>query len=311
MFIRRLRLVGFQSFADTGEIEFGPGINLIIGPNNVGKSALLRSLTTDLPNDPHRTPERFERHRLRIPKQELTLSFGLGEVEDAILRRERALIPVPSGHIHLDTAFIKGLVTSECDITFERDANGNLTAEYPSHRRFVSGPDRFALRALSQDGQLAFGNAFEQGDDLPQLGLAALKQYVFYISAQRLSLGESQSQHVALLSPDASNLPAVLDTLIGSRGSVYLRLVEYLRQIFPTVGNLSVRPHPNSVGRVQVLVWPTKEMEEAALAFPLQESGTGVAQVIAILTAVATAKKSVMVIDEINSFLHPAAVKRF
>src|SRR6059058_1643718 len=41
----------------------------------------------------------------------------------------------------------------------------------------------------------------------------------------------------------------------------------------------------------------------------LSDSGTGVAQVIAILAAVLTRTYAVIVIDEINSFLHPAAAK--
>lgn len=50
-------------------------------------------------------------------------------------------------------------------------------------------------------------------------------------------------------------------------------------------------------------------MDQSEHGFSLNESGTGIAQVLAILTAVMTRQHSVIVIDEINSFLHPAAVK--
>lgn len=46
------------------------------------------------------------------------------------------------------------------------------------------------------------------------------------------------------------------------------------------------------------------------LVFSLDDSGTGVSQVVAILTAVVTSSSSVIVIDEINSFLHPSAVRK-
>ena len=56
-------------------------------------------------------------------------------------------------------------------------------------------------------------------------------------------------------------------------------------------------------------VWPTEARERVELSFPLISSGTGVSQVIALLTAILTVDKAVIIIDEINSFLHPAAVK--
>jgi AAA15 family ATPase/GTPase len=50
-------------------------------------------------------------------------------------------------------------------------------------------------------------------------------------------------------------------------------------------------------------------MERRELGFSLDSSGTGVSQVVAILTVMAMFTQAVIVIDEINSFLHPAAAK--
>jgi len=36
--LKRLELVGFKSFAQRTRIEFGAGLNAVVGPNGCGKS---------------------------------------------------------------------------------------------------------------------------------------------------------------------------------------------------------------------------------------------------------------------------------
>src|SRR5580704_3737196 len=44
MQIDRLRLVGFKSFVDAGELAIEPGLTGIVGPNGCGKSNLVEAL---------------------------------------------------------------------------------------------------------------------------------------------------------------------------------------------------------------------------------------------------------------------------
>ena len=122
-----------------------------------------------------------------------------------------------------------------------------------------------------------------------------------------MNIGASAAEPAPRLTSNAQNLPSVLLTLQGDRGNLFQKLVRHLRDIFSTVGNISVRPV--AAGTAEVRVWPTEAMERVELSFPLLQSGTGVAQVMAILTAVMTVENAVIMVDEINSFLHPAAVK--
>jgi hypothetical protein len=130
---------------------------------------------------------------------------------------------------------------------------------------------------------------------------------MFYFTAERMNIGASAPDSVQRLTPNASNLPAVLLTLSGDQGDLFQKLVRHVREVFSTVGNISVRP--NIGGTVEIRIWPTESMKHYELSFPLMQSGTGVSQVISILTAIMTVDDAVLIIDEINSFLHPAAVK--
>ena len=44
MFLKRIELAGFKSFADRTELEFVPGITAVVGPNGSGKSNVSDSI---------------------------------------------------------------------------------------------------------------------------------------------------------------------------------------------------------------------------------------------------------------------------
>ncbi|TAU29792.1 ATP-binding protein [Rhizobium ruizarguesonis] len=131
---------------------------------------------------------------------------------------------------------------------------------------------------------------------------------LFHFNAQRYNVGVCEAGHPSRLNSDASNLPAVLMRLAGNSGDIFRELSQHMRDIFPSVKNLSVTGIERT-NNLEILIWPTVEQRYREHAVGLNESGTGLSQVLAILTVAMTMERSVVVIDEISSFLHPAAAK--
>lgn len=55
MRIEALRVVNYKSFADSGEIRFKAGFNVVVGRNNVGKTALAEAMGMNFTPNPHRS----------------------------------------------------------------------------------------------------------------------------------------------------------------------------------------------------------------------------------------------------------------
>jgi len=83
MYISRFQLLNYKSFQDSGVLEFQPGINIIVGANNSGKTALLEALSLSFETSPHRTIETFPQPN-STPNREstakLTLIFTKAEI---------------------------------------------------------------------------------------------------------------------------------------------------------------------------------------------------------------------------------------
>lgn len=305
------RIQNFQSFRDSGTVEFHENINLIVGQNNAGKSALLRALLPTLAMDPHRSPEKWEQHLLSQPQLTCTFEVSGREIEDWCLREGRMQhFPVPRAYQSDVPSFMRGVFEKPAiRLIVSRTPATVFSSQYPSHQLFQQDNyQRVAASMTPTDGRLTIQPASTNADDLPYLLTQAWNRDMFYFHAERMTIGEAPPGHAERLAANASNLPNVLHTLSNERGTVFQILIHHVREIFPTVGNISIPPKRGGP-TLEVRIWPTEEMEQVELSFPLNSSGTGVAQVIALLTVIMTMKQAVIIIDEINSFLHPAAVK--
>src|SRR5215207_9089704 len=55
MYIKSFEVSNYKSFLASGEVALTAGFNVVVGPNNVGKTALVEALSLDFTNHPHRS----------------------------------------------------------------------------------------------------------------------------------------------------------------------------------------------------------------------------------------------------------------
>ncbi|MER8698978.1 AAA family ATPase [Mesorhizobium sp. M1273] len=308
MRIDRFQLANYSSFADTGMVELQPGINIIVGENNAGKSAILRSLY-NLENFPHKSLDAYLPERLGVSRQTISVSLSGSDIETAWLR-------APANHIYInfgatEPSAIQRLVNDtilspNVVLVIKKSVNGEHVAFFPFSDITRTPQSPSALFTI-QDGKIVYMQGNIGPDNSHVLVNTIWRDNVFMFDAQRFSLGRGGIEYPDRLNGSANNLPAVLNQLQGERTDVFRRLVAHVREIFSTIRNLSVRY--TQQGDLEILVWPIDQQEHPELSVGLNNSGTGVAQAIAILTVAMTLREAVIVVDEISSFLHPAAAK--
>ena len=101
MWLKSVQLKNIKSFADSGKIEFSPGINLLVGPNNGGKSILTRTITSLLqPLPGHPDAGNFLVQSLRCGSVDVEIDFELEDVNKNQLKLPREPVIV-DGHLKL------------------------------------------------------------------------------------------------------------------------------------------------------------------------------------------------------------------
>jgi predicted ATPase len=304
-----ISIKNFASFGETAALDFEPGINLIVGQNNVGKSALLRVFDPNqLVDDRHRNEHSFRKERLETPIVRYIVKISAEELETSILRGGQP-IAWPISDTQTDSLDpLKSEGKSEFTFALFRNGGQQFANEVsPSHREFSGAYSRHLILRPVNGRVTVEGPKGGPGDTVHVPINDVVANSLFSFSAQRFGIGKHGYGRSERLAPNALNLAQILAVLQGERGGVFAEIVDNVREIFPTVGNMSVT---TTVGNeLEIMVWPTERMERKELGFSLDSSGTGVSQVVAILTVMSTFTQAVIVIDEINSFLHPAATK--
>ena len=309
MWIKNLRLQSYYSFKDSGWIDLSPTFNVFVGTNNSGKSALLRSLALTLQSCPHRNKDEFHPGSMVDSRIDLDIHLSISELLDRHSRSGSSpRFPGSSGHSSERT---NELLT---DVSMSITVEAFRTPGAPYQPRDLASISalRFPSEQTSYNMQrvgtsLTVASNAGGSDNLVDILNFSNIPAIFYFDPERLHVGRAPFADERSLSSDARNLPNVLAYLQGSRPDVFDRIILHVAEISQSMKSARVTP---SGGNNEIILWPTEDRSRSEFSFTLSESGTGIGQLLAILTAAATNDQCTIVVDEINTFLHPSATKR-
>lgn len=340
MYISRFQFGNYKSFLEPGPLGFSQGFNIISGQNNAGKTALLEAIGLTFVGSPHRSLKTVPTRGV-VPNQvswaEVSFTLSPAEVKEMMLMAPGTTYHVAKPIPHISFARKVGCVDdsqesaqrlleaifSEKFLTFKIRFEAGLgnapvarMVEIPSYglyeARKSQGELNFATFKIDQNGEFTtFGAIFNPSNpyDIGLQLLPSFQRRIYRFSAERLKVGRSAHGTNALLAPDASNLPEVLNVL-QSNPSRFRELNQRLSALLPQVKQVTVHPvGPSTDG---VGVWcHDPETQREDLAIPLAESGTGIGQVLAMLYVVMSSDRpQTIIIDEPQSFLHPGAIRK-
>jgi predicted ATPase len=339
--IEKIKIRNYKSFRESQDLAFTSGFNIVAGQNNTGKTALLEALSLRFNSNPHRSLNTMPTRETAVePSSTVDISVTMTRDELAGLFASQGpdaqySFALPSyqtsfsrerGYTQNDNASIvrlvqwildqeeqafairisKGQGPTETWAPIQPPANGLYEAQPgPNNQTY------FATVSLDRRRQIHLHQVSPQHATL-DFGAMAVRLAVariFRFSAERLNVGTCPVGVSVQLAPNAANLAEVLSCL-NQNPILFQRFNQLVHEILPQVRQVTVRQIASQ--KVQIMVWPHDPASAREdLAVPLEESGTGIGQVLAILyVALHSAFPSVILIDEPQSFLHPGAARK-
>jgi len=343
MYLSKFQLLNYKSFQNSGVLEFKPGINIIVGTNNSGKTALLEALSLNFQNHIHKSLRTFPSPlnvinaysgcQISLIVKREDIGFFVEELSASRIDNtpDNTLIIVPdevkkTGYTsgYLNIFFITENLKKDIEIEIRVRASANTIA-FDSVPEFFSSSYTTPIEDLVNKKELnqlndQYEGIFASDKKLTtQFGFFTqtiqyqlfqkYRNIIYKFNAERLNLATSPAGGSCILRADASNLAEVIHNL-QSNHHRFKRFNNYISTVIPNIKWVSASLYDNRT--IEIKVWnfdPKTERED--LAYSLSDCGTGVSQVLAILYVVVTSQEpQTIIIDEPQSFLHPGAAKK-
>jgi energy-coupling factor transporter ATP-binding protein EcfA2 len=321
-----VELAGFACF-ERQFVRLQPGINLLVGRNNSGKTSVLRVLTllrsalkefpasTDVDVLPYAQKLNPHRHF------DLTLVFEFEKTDQPPFDRSSAFDwgdfinqqkPVAAVSLRLWGSGVLGFRGAEMwlpsgSYPLIEVTSGGLSSISYFPPQVPNGPPAGPAPHL-RSGLTAAAQS-QQPDGLPAyLGIGspltqALNQLrnVRFVTPHRVVADRLPLSTASALATNAADLAPYLQTLHNNRRRKFQEIEEFVTSSFPEFD----RVDPASEGNHATLKLVRKGTDEG---LPLAYCGTGVEQILALAAVITDSRPNeIILMDEPHSFLHPAA----
>lgn len=311
MHIHSIQISNYKSFSSSEEIFFEPRVNLIAGTNNSGKTALLEALSGKFGDNPHKGP------RSPGPGSSyaiLKYRFTPSDLQRFVTPTAQLRLPCVSG---LSEEQIQSVYLDGFTIGIDAVVRAGQQNPFSSFLGYAIGTTQippssdFGVYISIKTGvPVALFRNPDNATDYPlESRTQQFASRIFHFKSERIgkyvrSLGVSTE-----LSSDTGNLPEVIHNAYNSNSVRYnTRFIKQVNRVLPNVKFVSPQLLANAAVAIQI--WSEEQsLAGPNISIPIEDSGTGVGQVLAILYVIEYMKPSIIIIDEPSSFLHPAATR--
>lgn len=343
MYIKSVQIRNYKCFFESGVLELKPGFSIFVGQNNAGKTALLEALSLRVEGNPHRSPQALpsaSHHPRPASEVEVKVVIPITEIVNNAVRPGQTFgWPLPQlgtrlarqcgfdrgrgyqADTHSIAEWVYNLGAVEFGLSFRAtkeetfrlrwstldsyETQAAVQGGYP-HVELRVSEDRSLSATVIDTKQRACGVGQILANYLVESG-------IYYFQAQRFNAGTCPYGPNSILASNSANLAEVLFDLQAKVGlfNSYNHLV---RLVFPSLKRITIT-HDGHGTDLKILVWKTldadPDLDREIFATELNESGTGLGQVLAILYVILTSHfPRTVIIDEPQSFLHPGALTR-
>ncbi|MEQ9354281.1 ATP-dependent nuclease [Coleofasciculus chthonoplastes] len=280
MFLAKFRLYNYKSFRDSGWLEFSPGINIIVGQNNSGKTALLEALTLNFENVPHRSLRTLPNSDSRLDDEsraEIIVILSKAEFIDFINKlpdHSFGILPhadkaISSNQevnrfIDLFQEWLDNPKDVKIEILLSKQLNNTKIVANINRLNnnikpyFILNKEKSFVRKRAFNFlciEVSLNRRIQLGKEVTIEGhkeyisstiFDNFKNYIYRFNAERLNIYSCTAGSNRKLEPNASNLAEVLSILqLPGSKKIFEEFNQYVSHIFPDIHLISVRPKGN------------------------------------------------------------------